>query len=99
MPEPAPGTGHSPDYRVLLARTAGISLLAAVSVVVLVATHLLGVAALGTGLLWLVIAAVRRELRIRRRLADTAGTRPLVSEQCAPRPSTADATRRSGGTR
>lgn len=76
MAGPSWGMHRSTDYRVLMAVVVGISLLAATSAVLVVVEHLVGIALVALGVGWLAIAVRRRELRIRRRLADTAGVRP-----------------------
>lgn len=95
--DPTPATRGRADYRVLLANTAGLSLLVAASVVLVVAADLVAVAVLGAGLVWLGVAAARRELRIRRRLADTRSIRP--EQHARPRPGTAPTATHPGGTR
>lgn len=103
--DPTPATGSRADNRVLLARAAGLGLLGATAVVSLIATNLIGVVVLGAALVWLGVAVARRELRIRRRLADTAGTRSIQPEQHArplpapPRPATAPTAPHPGGIR
>lgn len=77
MDGPNWGPTRSSDYRVLIAMATGGCVLAAVSAVVAVVEHVVGVAVIVTGLGWLAVAVLRRELRIRRRLADVAGTRPV----------------------
>jgi hypothetical protein len=61
---------RSSDYRVLMVAIVTVCSAAAVSSVVPVVEHLVGAGLLAAGLLWLVIAVVRRERRIRARLAD-----------------------------
>ena len=79
MTGPNWGMHRSIDYRVLMAITTRLSLLAATSAVFVIVEHLVGVALIALGVGWLVVAALRRELRIRRRIADVAGTRSAVS--------------------
>lgn len=77
MAGPNRGPTRSSDYRVLIAMATGACVLAAVSAVIAVVEHIVGVALIVAGLGWLAVAVLRRELRIRRRLADVAGTRPM----------------------
>lgn len=76
MAGPSWGMHRSTDYRVLMAIATGMCLLAATSAVFVIVEHLVGITLVALGVGWLVVAVLRRELRIRRRLADVAGTRP-----------------------
>lgn len=104
MAGPNWGMNRSTDYRVLMAMAAGVSLLAAATAVFVVVERLVGVALIAVGVGWLAVALLRRELRIRHRLADVAGTRPTPPRPAMPAPTqpvvdpAADAATRSGGT-
>lgn len=61
---------RSSEYRALMAVAIGGCALAALSSVAPVVEHIVGGALLGGGALWAVVAVLRRERRIRARLAD-----------------------------
>lgn len=62
------------EYRLIMAAVTGLCALAVVASVVPVVEHIAGVVLIAGAVLAVVAAVVRRELRIRRRIADTDGT-------------------------
>ncbi len=67
---------RSGEFQALMAAVGGVCVLAALSSVVPVVEHLLGGALLLGAALWSVLAVLRRELRIRRRLTEPGTGRP-----------------------
>jgi len=69
---------HGAEYQALMTAVGALGALAVVSSVIPVVEHITGAVLVAAGLLWLAVALLRRELRIRARLADPR-TRPARS--------------------